>query len=838
MKILHGFYAAYIWFINGLKLTSLPQLHYGLSSKRGIPIKQLRKFEKTAIKYARRQLDVHYLEYCFDLGLCPQKFKFKLPKDTAYNNTKEFYDVALRKQTDEARRDESTAEENFLDFKFDIFSKLTLFEKTLYMKLLVARVANASEKVIHKHSQKLQLLWRKQRPSSPDCLVNLSSRQLTIEEQEALRYGLEHHILPSKVNIDEIKVNMEKATWIASKRMDKEIDAVPNDFRHKIIHAVHSFSNVVRNICGSKKNTRKHYVLKRLASDKSIRICKFDKGTGVCILNSTAYTNKLQSIISDTSKFQEVCVDNKKKPKDHPTIKKYEKIKRYISKYITKEHFDESVVSQLTPGTAPGKLYGLAKVHKENYPLRPVCSMINTPEHCLAKFLDDLIKPHIPKQNMLCSTKHFLDKLDEFKIQPGDKMVSFDVVSLFTNVPLIYTINMIADYVYRSSSPPPFTKTVFKNMLKTATQGFFLFNDVLYQQIDGVIMGSPLGPTLANFFLADQEVEWLSSTCDHNPALYLRYVDDIFAIFRQGVGIDAFLNKINCSHPNIKFTVEEASETLPFLDVEIKLQDNSYDSWVWRKKTHTGVLLNFTAVAPTKWKFALIICFLNRIWDICSDKYYFDEEVEKLKRMFVKNGYPTKFFSSAFARFQTSKQTCKTSDENTSDDKNYIKIPFLGPASVKFAKSLSTLFEQYYDTKLTPVYTSFKVKTYFGLKSRTPKFLCSNVVYRFKCLCDTNKSYIGVTARPLCIRIDEHLNSTRRSGNLENDSAIIKHLDTCQKCFQETRSNQLEHFEILRHCTSQYTAKIHEALLIKRYNPKLNVQQFNKGASFTLKVFN
>ena len=172
---------------------------------------------------------------------------------------------------------------------------------------------------------------------------------------------------------------------------------------------------------------------------------------------------------------------------------------------------------------------------------------------------------------MLNSTRNFLERLDDFDIKPGDKMVSFDVVSLFTNVPLLYTINLIADYVYRSSSPPPFSKTVFKNMMKTATQGYFLFNDILYQQVDGVIMGSPLGPTMANFFLAVLEMEWLSDTCGERPTLYLRYVDDIFAIFRQGADIDAFLAKINCSHPNLKFTVEKANETLPFLDVEIKL---------------------------------------------------------------------------------------------------------------------------------------------------------------------------------------------------------------------------------------------------------------------------
>ena len=155
-----------------------------------------------------------------------------------------------------------------------------------------------------------------------------------------------------------------------------------------------------------------------------------------------------------------------------------------------------------------------AKVHKENIPLRPVCSMIDTPECCLAKFLDQIIKPYIPNQHMLFSTKHFIDKLQDYLITPGDRMVSFDVVSLFTNVPLDYTINLITNCIYDSASHPRFSRTVFKNMMKIATQGYFIFNDILYQQIDGVIMGSPLGPTMANFFLADMEKKWMSDVND------------------------------------------------------------------------------------------------------------------------------------------------------------------------------------------------------------------------------------------------------------------------------------------------------------------------------------
>ena len=94
-------------------------------------------------------------------------------------------------------------------------------------------------------------------------------------------------------------------------------------------------------------------------------------------------------------------------------------------------------------------------------------------------------------------------------------------------------------------------------------------------------------------------------------------------------------------------------------DVEIQLNEDCFDSWVWRKKTHTGVLLNYTAIAPTKWKFGLIICLLNRVWNICSSMAHFDREVETLKNMFKSNGYPAKFFDTAFLDFGTLRSSPK-----------------------------------------------------------------------------------------------------------------------------------------------------------------------------------
>ena len=140
------------------------------------------------------------------------------------------------------------------------------------------------------------------------------------------------------------------------------------------------------------------------------------------------------------------------------------------------------------------------------------------------------------------------------------KLVSFDVQSLFTNVPLDKTINIIADYIYSKDNQiknyPPSMKKVFIKLLRLANQEIFLYKDKLYQQHDGVSMGSPLGPTLANFFLAHIENKLSGKQSDFQPKLYSRYVDDIFAVFDKSDYCTKFLHLLNSQHNNIKFTVE------------------------------------------------------------------------------------------------------------------------------------------------------------------------------------------------------------------------------------------------------------------------------------------
>ena len=136
---------------------------------------------------------------------------------------------------------------------------------------------------------------------------------------------------------------------------------------------------------------------------------------------------------------------------------------------------------------------------------------------------------------------------------------------------------------------------------------------------------------------------------------------------------------------------------------------------------------------------------------------------------------------------------------------------------------------EHFSCDISCVYTSCKVGSYFSLKCQTPAALVSNVVYKFTCLRDANLFYIGKTKRHFDTRVAEHLNLTS-----ERPTAVADHVSVCSAC---QTCHLKDNFKIIKKCNSDFDCQIHEALLIQKLNPKLNVQLFNSGASYKLLVF-
>ena len=86
----------------------------------------------------------------------------------------------------------------------------------------------------------------------------------------------------------------------------------------------------------------------------------------------------------------------------------------------------------------------LPKIHKPNTPLRPIVSCINSPTHPLAKYLLNILNPLVGNTDFyIKNSSHFLEELSQINLNPNDTLVSFDVVSLFTNVPVDKTPNIV-----------------------------------------------------------------------------------------------------------------------------------------------------------------------------------------------------------------------------------------------------------------------------------------------------------------------------------------------------------------------------------------------------------
>jgi len=156
---------------------------------------------------------------------------------------------------------------------------------------------------------------------------------------------------------------------------------------------------------------------------------------------------------------------------------------------------------------------------------------------------------------------------------------------------------------------------------------------------------------------------------------------------------------LNTQHPNIKFTIEKSTKTLQFLDVDIRINESSVDTWVWRKPTNTGLCLNFEAICPLKWKSALILCMLHRAKSICSNDILFFAEVNKLKSIFMANNYTGRFFDKILRRFLTSCSDARTGEKVNDElpsDKYFLKVPYVGLESKRFVNRLSDLLHRRY----------------------------------------------------------------------------------------------------------------------------------------------
>ena len=235
-------------------------------------------------------------------------------------------------------------------------------------------------------------------------------------------------------------------------------------------------------------------------------------------------------------------------------------------------------------------------------------------------------------------------------------------------------------------------------LLKLSTEGMFIHNGKLFSQIDGVAMGNPLGPTLSNWFLGMIEKKIFDQYLSFHPLFYIRYVDDVLAIFNSTTEVQFFLNVLNNQHPILRFTCEEASgPSLPLLNVELASCNGEFNINAYGKPTFTGVLLHFNSIAPLPWRGGLINCSIHRAHLYSSNDSLLKTEINRIISLFKWNRYPISFILNVIDKFQNklknqNQQIPIDSSNNTSNLNFYLTLPYIGTPSIKSRKRLAALF--------------------------------------------------------------------------------------------------------------------------------------------------
>ena len=187
-------------------------------------------------------------------------------------------------------------------------------------------------------------------------------------------------------------------------------------------------------------------------------------------------------------------------------------------------------------GSSPARIYGTSKMHKfsssDSFPkLCLIVSSTGTFNYNLGRFLWDLLSTLVPNDYSYKDTFSFASQIKNANLSKIF-IVSYDVSSLFTNIPFQETTDIATNLIFNNNPNLNIARKELKKLSVFATsQTHFTFCSKFYNQIDGVAMGSPLAPVLADIFMGFQESKLFNEYNLNKPKFYLRYVDDILAAF-------------------------------------------------------------------------------------------------------------------------------------------------------------------------------------------------------------------------------------------------------------------------------------------------------------------
>ena len=526
-------------------------------------------------------------------------------------------------------------------------------------------------------------------------VVNISNYQICFEELEILGKGIKFCSTPPLYDHGAVKENIDKFFRNANlflffseeDHSQSEIEINSTDgFKHQELKLPSKFNPPMPSMLehiqeiltdrilthnpskGRPRNlTKKQYhLLKELQNNNSIVIKKADKGSDIVIMDREFYVREaMRQLIG--KKFYKRC------EKDL-TLEHHSLVQELILEMFNKKIISEQTYKFLsTGGKRTSIFYLLPKIHKNllNPPGRPIVSAVDSPTERISMMLDIILQPLlVDTKSYIKDTPDFLRKIEEITILSEENFFTLDVASLYTNIPLEESLDIMEEEFFPKTKcgiPIKYFRKLLELILKCNN---FKFDRKHFLQINGTVMGTRVAPTYANLFMAHFEEKYIY-THNSRPRKWFRFIDDIWGIFKGNKdSFQKFNSEINSIHSSITFTREFSETEVDFLDVTTYRKNSKVYSKLFCKPTDSHSYLEFNSCHPPNNKTSIPYSQFLRIRRNCTEWEFFIQNGLKLNAYFSIRGYPTNLVREAFLKVNalTRKEILFGDKKNTSDE--------------------------------------------------------------------------------------------------------------------------------------------------------------------------
>lgn len=580
-----------------------------------------------------------------------------------------------------------------------------------------------------------------------EYVKNLSSEPFTEEELNLLDKGLNYTIRPEKTNIDNIIIDIETA-----------IKYKPDFIKHSVRNEVMPILKATKRNNNYQRN-EEHNTLKSI-KEKDVFFLKADKGNALVILDKSDYKHRMEQTIQ-SSEFQQL--------KRNPLPKMIKAATNAIKEIYETFKVPRWRLSVSNPRVP--RLYGLPKIHKEGNKMRPIVTNINAPTYNIAKWLVETFnKFPQPPGFQVKNNIQFVENIKNLRIEEDELLISFDVVSLYPNVPISTALEAIKNWLNNLDITPEEAELYAKLTSKCMEQNEFQYDNNFYKLKHGTSMGHPLSCFVANAFMGHLETEMHKN--NQLPKVWHRYVDDVFTIMRREE-VQPFLKLINSQYESIKFTVEfEQNNHLPFLDLLLTRFKHHIDISVYRKPTTTRRYITSDSYCSFNTKMASFRSMINRMCNLPLSAENYTKELEYIRETADINGYNSHIINNMVEKhMKKQKRESLSTMFKIQKDENIKRISFT--FAPPLTNTLKHLFKKH-KLELTFANNNKLLHKLGSVKDSIPELQKSGC-YRIDCAeKDCNKLYIGQTKRNITTRFKEH--TAHFKYNRPEKSSVAAHM--------------------------------------------------------------